>query len=56
MDVMPDGKINPTDRVEAIWCVDNETGKKYLIDLITGKILGDENDITRENGKREERI
>lgn len=38
--------INPNDRVEAIWCVDSETGEELLIDLITSKILGKKN----ENG------
>lgn len=37
-----DGKkyhVNPEDRIEAIWCVDSETGERVLIDLKTSEIL-----------------
>lgn len=26
-------------RIEAAWCVDSETGKRVLADLVTGKVL-----------------
>jgi hypothetical protein len=28
--------------LEAIWCWDSETGKKYLLDVKTGKVIYDE--------------
>lgn len=36
---MDKNNIGPNERVEAVWCVDSETGEQLLIDLITNKIL-----------------
>ncbi len=34
-----DEKINPEERIDAVWCRDSETGDYVLIDTITNKIL-----------------
>lgn len=34
-----DDKINPEERVEAVWCVDSETSEQVLIDRLTNKII-----------------
>jgi hypothetical protein len=34
-----DDKIDPTERVEAVWCKDSETCEEVLIDRITNKII-----------------
>ncbi len=36
---MDDTKIDPNERIEAIWCVDSETGEQLLIDRLTNKIV-----------------
>lgn len=36
---MDDTKIDPNERVEAVWCVDSETGEHVLIDRLTNKII-----------------
>lgn len=32
-------KINPNDRIEAVWCKDSETSENVLIDRLTNRIL-----------------
>lgn len=34
-----DDKINPNERMEAIWCKDSETNEEMLIDRLTNKII-----------------
>lgn len=34
-----DDKINPNERVEAVWCKDSETGEEALIDCLTNMII-----------------
>ncbi len=36
---MDDTKIDPNERIEAIWCIDSETGEQLLIDRLTNKIV-----------------
>lgn len=36
---MNDKKVDPNERVEAVWCIDSESGEELLIDLVTSKIL-----------------
>lgn len=31
--------IDPNDRVEAVWCVDSETGEQVLMDCLTNKLI-----------------
>lgn len=31
--------IDPNDRVEAVWCINSETGEQVLIDRITNTII-----------------
>lgn len=38
MDVT-DKFIDPTDRIEAVWCKNAETGEEVLIDRITNRII-----------------
>lgn len=34
--------------VDAVWCVDSETGKKFLLDRKTGQVLTTEDEINRQ--------
>jgi len=36
---MGDKKIDPNERVEAVWVIDSETGRKLLIDTLTNNVL-----------------
>lgn len=36
---MDDTKINPNDRIEAVWCKDSETGEEVLIEWLTSRII-----------------
>lgn len=34
-----DGKLDPNERLEAVWCKDSETSEEVLIDQFTNKII-----------------
>jgi hypothetical protein len=36
--------MDANERIEAIWCVDSETGERLLIDLKTNEILARKNE------------
>ena len=36
---MGDPKIDPNDSIEAIWCVNSETGEQVLVELRTEEFL-----------------
>jgi len=36
---MDENKVDPNNRIEAVWCVDSETGDEVLIDRLTNKII-----------------
>lgn len=39
-----DEKIDPNERVEAVWCKDSETSEEVLIDRLTNKIIARKDD------------
>lgn len=42
------GKFNPEDTLDAVWCVDSETGKRYLLGRKTSQIIATEKEMKRE--------
>lgn len=34
--------FNPENTVDAIWCVDSESGHRYLLDIKTGQVISTE--------------
>lgn len=37
-----DNRVEVGSKVEGMWCVDSETGERYLIDTKTGQIIATE--------------
>jgi hypothetical protein len=40
--------MDATERIDAVWCVDSETGQRVLIDRLTNKIITREGEVMAE--------
>lgn len=47
-----DGRVEVGSKVEGMWCVDSETGDRYLIDTKTGQILTTEEQFNANQGHK----